>query len=46
MLQAGRSWVPFPTRSFYFSIDLILPLALTLGSTQLTEINTRNLPAG
>jgi hypothetical protein len=28
MLEAGRSPVPFPTRSLDFSIDLILPAAL------------------
>jgi hypothetical protein len=28
MLQAARSWVPFPMRSLDFSIDLILPAAL------------------
>jgi hypothetical protein len=28
MLQAGRSPVPFPIKSLYFSIHLILPAAL------------------
>jgi hypothetical protein len=28
MLQAGKSWVRFPIRSFYYSIDLILSAAL------------------
>jgi hypothetical protein len=45
MLQAGRSRILFPMRSFNFSIDLNLPAAL--GSTQpLTEMSTRNLPGG
>jgi hypothetical protein len=36
-----------PMRSLDFSIDLILPAALALGSTQpLTEMSTRNLPGG
>jgi hypothetical protein len=48
MLQAGRSLVLFPMKSLVFSIDVILPAALsTLGSTQpLTEMSTRNLPGG
>jgi hypothetical protein len=47
MLQVGRSRVPYPMRSLYFSIDLILPAALSLGSSQrLTEMSIRNLPGG
>jgi hypothetical protein len=47
MLQAGRSQVRFPMRSLDFSIDVILPAALALGSTQPpTEMSTRNLPGG
>jgi hypothetical protein len=47
MLQAGRSGVRILMRSLNFSIDLILPAALALGSTQpLTELSTRNLPEG
>jgi hypothetical protein len=47
MLQAGRSRVRFPMRSLDFSIDLILPAAMDLGSTQsLTEMSTRYLPGG
>jgi hypothetical protein len=48
MLQAGRTWVRFPTGSLDFSVDLILPAAtMALASTQpLTEMSTRNLPGG
>jgi hypothetical protein len=47
MLQAGRTRVRFPMRSLDFSIDLILPAVLALGSTQpLTEMSIRNLPGG
>jgi hypothetical protein len=39
MLRARRSWVRFPVKSFNFSVGIILPAALT-------DMNTRNLPAG
>jgi hypothetical protein len=46
MLQAGRSRVPLQI-SFQYSTDLILPVAVILGSTQpLTEMSTRILPGG
>jgi hypothetical protein len=38
-----KSGVRFPMRSLDFSIDLILPAALT---QSLTEMSTRNLPGG
>jgi hypothetical protein len=42
--DAGRSRVQVQMRWIFFLIDLILPAALALGSTQpLTEISTRNL---
>jgi hypothetical protein len=44
-LQAGRSRVRFLMWSLDFSIDLILPAALALGSIQsLIEMSTKNLP--
>jgi hypothetical protein len=47
MLQAGRSWVPFPMKSLDFSTDLILLAALwPWGRLPLTEMSTRNLPGG
>jgi hypothetical protein len=49
ILQAGRSRVRFPMRSFDFSFGIINPStrAMALGSTQpLTEMSTRNLPGG
>jgi hypothetical protein len=47
MLQAGKSRVRFPMRSLDFSVHLILPAAMALGSTQfLTDMSTRNLPGG
>jgi hypothetical protein len=47
MLQAGRSRVRFPMRSLDFSLDLIIPANMILGSTKpLTEISKRNLPWG
>jgi hypothetical protein len=47
MLQAERSRVRFPMRSLDFSIDLILPAAVAVGSIQpLTEMSTSNLSGG
>jgi hypothetical protein len=49
MLQAGRSRVRFPLMSLSFFFNLLNPSNRTvaLGSTQpLTELSTRNLPAG
>jgi hypothetical protein len=44
MLQTGRSLVSFPMKSLEFSIDLILPAALSpWGRLSLTEMSTRNL---
>jgi hypothetical protein len=48
MVQAGRSWGRFPMESLDFSIDLILSAALwpAVSTQPLTEMSTRNLPAG
>jgi hypothetical protein len=48
MLQAGKSRVRVPIRSFDFSIYLIVPdQFIAMGSTQpITEMSTRNLPGG
>jgi hypothetical protein len=43
ILQDRKSRVRFPISLLDFSIDLILPAAMALGSTQpLTEMSTRN----
>jgi hypothetical protein len=45
MLQAGKSRVPFPTRSTDFSIDLILPAALCpWGGRAIAQAVSRWLP--
>jgi hypothetical protein len=45
MLQAGRSRDRVPMR-WIFSIDLMLPAELALGSTRPLEMSTMNLPGG
>jgi hypothetical protein len=48
LLQARRSRVPLPMRSFDFSIDpILLAATMALGSTQpLPEMSIMNLPEG
>jgi hypothetical protein len=48
MLEAGKSRVRFPVRSFdFFNLPNPSSCTIALGSTQpLTEISTRNLPGG
>jgi hypothetical protein len=47
MLQAGRSRVRVPMRSFDFSIDLVLPAALCPGVDSACNRNEyQNVPGG